>query len=758
MSYLRKNQYICTVFITMCHMNIHHPMRVLLFCVSLLLLNTTVSADDMIKLEDITSGKFAADNLRSMAPLPDGENFSQLSPDGDKILSYSFKTGEMTGVVFDATQAVGDSITSIDGYQFSPDGRWLMLQTNTERIYRRSYKADTYLYQLDSKRLIPLTSQGKEQVPIWSPDSKRIAFVRDNNIFIVSLDDDMKVTQVTTDGRFNEIINGIPDWVNEEEFSFNCSLTFTKDGKNIAWIKYDESGVKTYSLQLFSGMKPTREEFADYPGEYSYKYPKAGQDNAKVSAWYYEIDKAKTSRFDLPLDEDGYIPRIFCGYNDADVLLCTMNRHQDELCIYKSDTNTGHCSLLISERVPKYIKEEVLAGIIFTNKAIFMSSDRDGFMQVYQYDTNGKLITQVSKAKYGISALYGYDERTKTLFYQAADISPLEREVYATNSKGKTRNLTPRRGWNTARFSGNYQYYVSTWSDMNTPYESMVCNIKGKMLRQVVDNAKLKEKLAACQLPTKEFFSFTTSEGVALNGVMIKPADFTPSRKYPVIMFQYSGPGSQQVVNSWSIGSMGQGGMYDFYLAQRGYIIVCVDGRGTGGRGTDFEKCTYLQLGDLESKDQVETALYLASLPYVDADNIGIWGWSYGGFNTLMSMSEGRPVFKAGVAVAPPTNWRFYDSIYTERFMRTPKENPEGYAVNPIVRASQLHGALLICHGMADDNVHPQNTFEYHEALVQADKDFKELLYTNRNHSIYGGNTRNHLLRQIAQFFFEHLK
>ena len=714
-------------------MNIHYTMRVLITCVSLILMNVTVFADNIIKLEDITNGEFSADNLRAMAPLPDGENFSQLGPEGDKIISYSFKTGKTTGVVFDAAQAIGDTISYIDGYQFSPD-------------------------QLATRKLTPLSAQGKEQIPIWSPDSKRVAFVRGNNIFMVNIDENMKLTQVTTDGRFNEIINGIPDWVNEEEFSINCSLTFTKDGKHIAWIKYDESGVKTYSLQLFSGMKPVIEEYADYPGEYSYKYSKAGQDNAVVSAWYYDIESAKTSQFKLPLDADGYIPSILCGYNSDDVLLYTMNRHQDELNIYKADTQSGLCSLLISERVPKYINENVLGGIIFTKKAIFMTSDRDGFMQIYKYSIDGNLISKVTDAKYGVSAAYGFDERTQTIFYQAANVSSLEREVYATDSKGATRCLTPRRGWNSARFSGNYQYFVSTWSDMNTPYESTVCNIKGKVLRQVVDNAKLKEKLSGYQLPTKEMFTFTTSEGVDLNGVMIKPADFNPNRKYPVIMYQYSGPGSQQVVNSWSIGSMGQGNMYDYFLAQHGFIIVCVDGRGTGGRGTDFEKCTYLRLGDLESKDQVETALYLSSLPYVDADNIGIWGWSYGGFNTLMSMSEGRPVFKAGVAVAPPTNWRFYDTIYTERFMRTPQENPEGYAVNPIVRAEQLHGALLICHGMADDNVHPQNTFEYNEALVQADKDFKELLYTNRNHSIYGGNTRNHLLRQIAQFFFDQLK
>ena len=334
----------------------------------------------------------------------------------------------------------------------------------------------------------------------------------------------------------------------------------------------------------------------------------------------------------------------------------------------------------------------------------------------------------------------------------------MNREVYVTGKNGKTECLTPAEGWNSAVFSTGYKYFINSWSDRNTPYEYTVYTNAGKKIVTLLDNKALKGKLASYNLPEKEFFSFKTSEGVELNGVMVKPVGFDANRKYPVIMWQYSGPGSQQVVNSWNIGSMGQGALFDEYLAQQGFILVCVDGRGTGGRGADFEKCTYMKLGDMESKDQVEATLYLASLPYVDKDNIGIWGWSYGGFNTLMSMSEGRGVFKAGVAVAPPTDWRYYDTVYTERYMRTPKENPSGYDINPIKRAGQLHGALLLCHGLADDNVHPQNTFEYAEALVQADKDFKMNVYTNRNHSIYGGNTRNHLFRQIAQFFIDNLK
>jgi len=370
---------------------------------------------------------------------------------------------------------------------------------------------------------------------------------------------------------------------------------------------------------------------------------------------------------------------------------------------------------------------------------------------------NGELQRKVEGDKFEITSVYGYDEATGDIYYQAAALNPHDRQVFVQHRNGKTDRLTDREGWNTALFSADYKYFINTWSDYNTPYLVSVLDNKGKQIATLVDNKELVAKIKKYGWREKEAFSFTTSEGVSLDGWMIKPADFSASKKYPVILYQYAGPGSQQVVNSWNAGSMGQGGAFDYYLAQQGFIVVCVDGRGTGGRGADFEKMTYQRLGELESKDQVETALWLGSQSYVDKDRIGIWGWSYGGFNTLMSMSEGRGVFKAGVAVAPPTNWKYYDTVYTERFMRTPKENPEGYAVNPIVRANQLHGSLLICHGMADDNVHPQNTFEYSEALVQADKDFKELLYTNRNHSIYGGNTRNHLLRQISRFFEQEL-
>lgn len=725
--------------------------------VSMFLSVFPVMGINKLELKDITSGAFSADYLSEVTPL-DNDVYAQISKDSKQILTYSFKTGKLLNVLFDVNNTVGEKIQDFDNYKMSPDGKRILIQTNTKAVYRRSFKATFYIYTIASRKLEQLSSNGPQQTPIWSSDGTEIAFVRDNNIFLVKLLYDNSESQVTTDGEFNKIINGIPDWVNEEEFGFNNAMTFNADGTMICWIKYDESAVKTYSLQLFKGYSPERKEYSDYPGEYSYKYPKAGQDNSIVTAWSYDIKSHKIRQIDLPLTKEDYIPRIKTSDDPMKIYLYTMNRHQDVLNIYSANPRSTVCQQIIKESVPKYVKEEAMEGIIFTSKHILLPSDRDGHMHLYLYNNNGQLLRQVSKGNFDVTKVYGYDEETGDIYYQADAVNPMNREIYVNHKNGKTENITSKEGFNDAIFSKDFKYLINIWSDRNTPYTFNILSNNGKTLASLIDNKELKGKLDGYNLPQKEMFSFTTSEGVQLNGWMIKPMNFDSNKKYPVIMCQYSGPGSQQVINSWSIGSMGQGGLYDYYLCQNGFIVACVDGRGTGGRGADFEKCTYLNLGDLESKDQVEAAVWLGKQSFVDKDNIGIWGWSYGGFNTLMSMSEGRPVFKAGVAVAPPTNWKYYDSVYTERFMRTPKENASGYEVNPINRVNNLHGALLICHGVADDNVHPQNTFEYADALVNADKDFKEVYYTNRNHSIRGGNSRNHLLRQIANFFESELK
>ena len=732
--------------------------KIIIMCIALVMASSTLSAYEKMNLKDIAEGQFAAQRIDGINPIKGTDQYAQLSRDGKQIVQYSFKTGKQTAVLFDVNNTQGERVDQFDGYIMSPDGRYILIATQRQAVYRRSFKAVYYIYTVQSKKLERLSDGGPQQAPVWSPDGNSVAFVRDNNIFLVKLLYGNSESQVTKDGKFNEVINGIPDWVNEEEFGLSRALTFNADGTMLCWIKYDESKVKQYSLQFFKGSKPERMENATYPSSYSYKYPKAGEDNSIVSAWSFDIKSRRTQQLNIPLAEDGYMPRILSTEDPDKIVIFTMNRHQDVLNLYSVNPRSTVSKLLIKESVPKYVKEETLDNIRLGKDYILLPSDRDGFMQLYLYSGTGTLKRKIGDGKFDITNVYGVDEKTGDVYYQAAALNAHDRQIYVSHTNGKVERLTNQEGWNTAIFSGDYQYFVNTWSDYNTPYVYTTRKSDGKIIATNVDNHELKAKTQQYGWSKREAFSFTTSEGIKLDGWIVKPAQFNASKKYPVIMFQYSGPGSQQVVNSWNAGAMGQGGAFDQYLAQQGFIVVCVDGRGTGGRGADFEKSTYLKLGDLESKDQVEAASYLATLPYVDKDNIGIWGWSFGGFNTLMSMSNGKSIFKAGVAVAPPTDWRFYDTIYTERYMRTPKENPQGYDVNPIQRANNLSGALLICHGMADDNVHPQNAFEYSEALVQADKDFKEIYYTNRNHSIFGGNTRNHLLRQITEWFITHLK
>ncbi|MCL1609175.1 S9 family peptidase [Marseilla massiliensis] len=733
--------------------------RMAVLCATLLFAASAMLAGERLDLKAVAGGDFAGEALTRVEPMADGETYAQISKDGKQVVKYSFKTGKQVGVIFDANAVRGANIGSIDGYVMSPDGRRMLIQTHTKRIYRRSFTAEYYIYTLGNSSVVPLSDGGPQQTPIFSPDGNQIAFVRDNNIFLVKLLYDNAESQVTKDGKRNEVINGIPDWVNEEEFATNSSMVFTADSKQICWIRYDESAVKEYSMQMFKGSNPSMDEYADYPGFYSYKYPVAGGENSKVAVYSYDIKSRQTRKMQLPLDADGYIPRIKMTSDPTKVAIFTLNRHQDNLSIYMANPLSTVCQLVIQDKVDKYFKEEAMANIKITDRHILMPSDRDGYMHLYLYTLGGQLKRRVTRGNYEVTDVYGYDEATGDVYYAANELGPQDKQVYVAHQNGKTERLTAREGYNSATFSAGYKYFINTWSDINTPVVYTLNNNSGKVLSTLVDNKGLREKLAAYDLGTRELFSFTTSEGVKLNGWMVKPAGFDASRRYPVIMYQYGGPGNQQVLNSWNIGMCGQGALLEQYMAQQGYIVVCVDGRGTGGRGAEFEKCTYLRLGELEAKDQVETALWLGSQPYVDKNRIGIWGWSYGGWNTLMSMSEGRPVFRAGVAVAPPTSWRYYDTVYSERYMRTPKENPSGYdEVNPMARVDKLSGALLICHGLADDNVHFQNTAEYTEALVQADKDFKENIYTNRNHSIYGGNTRNHLFRQIVNFFNAEMK
>ncbi len=731
--------------------------RLTLLGAVLLATATTVLAGQQLTIKDITNGTFRTESMVGVEPLSDGESYTQISSDGKQIVKYSFKTGKQSGVLFDVNTARGSKIERVDGYVMSPDGRHMLIQTKTKSIYRHSFTAVYYIFNVANNRLVPLSDGGPQQIPVWSPDGNQVAFVRDNNIFLVKLLYNNAESQVTKDGKFNEVINGLPDWVNEEEFSFNSAMVFSADSKQIVWVRYDESEVKQYSMSLFKGLKPEREEYASYPGFYTYKYPKAGEQNSKVKVMSYDIKSHQTRTMQLPLDADGYIPRIKATSDPTKVAVFTLNRHQDELKVFMANPMSTICQQVIEDKVDKYINENVFANLVFTDKHIVLTSERSGFNSIYVYTLNGQLLRTVQQGV--VTDVYGYDDMTGDVYFAALNNGPTNKKVFVNHKNGKTDCLTPKDGWNSAIFSHDLKNFVLTWSDVNNPSVYSLCNNQGKTLTTLIDNKKAAEKYASYDMGTKEFFTFQTSEGVQLYGYMVKPKNFDANKKYPVVMFQYGGPGSQQVKNAWGIGMSGNGAIIEQYLCQQGYVCVCVDNRGTGGRGAEFEKCTYLRLGEKEAFDQVETALWLGKQSYVDKNHIAIWGWSYGGWNTLMSMSEGRPVFCCGVAIAPPTCWRYYDTVYTERFMRTPKENASGYdEVNPIARVGKLHGALLLCHGLADDNVHYQNTAEYVEALVQADKDFRQLVYTNRNHSIFGGNTRNHLFRQCVNFFNENLK
>lgn len=710
-----------------------------------------------IKLQDVTNGVYWPKQIDGVNPMNDGESYTQLSPDHKRIVRHSFKTGKEIATVFDVETARGSKkLPYIDGYIMSPDEHRILIQTETKGIYRRSYTAVYYIYDVRNNTLEPLSEGDPQQVPLFSPDGNVIAFARGNNLFLVKLLFGNAEVQVTKDGKFNEVINGLPDWVNEEEFTTNRSFDFSADSKVLAWVRYDESQVPIYSMQEFKGLYPARSEFDAYPGTYDYKYPVAGQKNSEVKVMTFDIKNRVTRTLDVPLDKDGYIPRIKFTSDPTKLAVITLNRHQSQMDVYMANPLSKVCKLVLREKNEKYVRETAYTQMKFYDGHFSLLSERSGFQHLYWYNLGGQLEAQITKGNFEVTDFYGYDARTGSFYYASTQESPLRRAVYKADKQGRVKKLSSSVGTNSAKFSKTMKYYMNVYSSAQQPPVTSLCDNNGKTITTLIDNADLKAKVEKVA-GKKEFFQFTTSEGVQLNGWMVKPRDFDASKKYPVVMYQYSGPGSQEVTDSWNLGFYGAG-IFESYLTEQGFICACVDGRGTGARGADFEKCTYLQLGLRESQDQVETAIYLGSLPYVDKANIGIWGWSFGGFNTLMSMSEGRPVFKAGVAVAAPSNWKYYDTVYTERYMRTPNENAAGYAINPMERAANLSGSLLLIHGTADDNVHFRNVAEVSEALVQANKQFEMQIYTNRNHSIYGGNTRYHLLTRMCDFFKRNLK
>ena len=730
----------------------------ILFLLCLLVQVVPAQGSKALDLKEITSGKFRAEGIQGVIPMADGEHYTQMNAEGTQIIKYSFRTGQQVEVVFDVAKARECTFKRFDGYTFSPDGSKILIRTETQPIYRHSYKAVHYLYTIKRNIVEKLSEGGPQQSPVFSPDGNMVAFVRDNNIFLVKMLYGNSESQVTEDGKFNHVLNGIPDWVYEEEFSFATALEFSPDNTMLAFIRFDESEVASFTFPIFAGQAPHYSALETYPGAYTYKYPKAGEANSKVSVHTFDIKSKVTRKIKLPLDPDGYIPRIRFTQDAAKLAIMTLNRNQNRFDLYFADPRSTLCKLVLRDESPYYINESVFDNIMFYPQNFSFISEKDGYSHLYWYSMGGNLVKQVTKGKFEVKRFIGWDAATNTFYFESNEESPLRTAVYKTDKKGGRIKLSEKAGTNSAIFSSNLKYFMNTYSNLQTPAVITLNDNTGKVLKTLVTNQKLKETLAQYQLPKKEFFTFHTSQGTELNGWMIKPANFNESKKYPVLLYQYSGPGSQEVVDKWGIGGDRGGIGWDAYMASKGYVIVCVDGRGTGGRGAEFAKCTYLNLGVKEAQDQVETAKHMAAQPYVDKSRIGIWGWSFGGYMTIMSMSEGTPIFKAGAAVAAVTDWRFYDTVYVERFMRTPQQNAEGYkAGSAFTRAANLNGRLLLVHGMADDNVHFQNCAEYSECLVQADKQFDMQVYTNRNHGIYGGNTRYHLFTRLTEFFLNNL-
>ncbi len=698
-----------------------------------------------VNLKDITDGRFRQTTaVGEMRSLPDGEHYTAMSRDGSMIVKYSYRTGEPVDTLFDTHSARECDFDDFDGYEISSTGHHILVWRESEQIYRRSFRAMVYDYDVRRNYVKPLSdSKHKQMIPTYSPDGRMCAYVVDNNIWIRKFDYDTEV-QVTKDGELNKVLNGITDWVYEEEFSVTRLMAWSPNSEYLTYVRFDESEVPEYSMQVYgSGV---------YPGYYNYKYPKAGEKNSKISVHSYSVETKDIKELKIPVEADSYIPRIAFTTNSDQLAVMTLNRQQNLFNMYYVNPKSGVSRLILRDENKCYVDSEWLSSIRFYESGFTYVSEQDGYAHIYLYSPTGVLQRQVTKGNWDVTRLIGYDDATKTTYYESAEESPLRRSVYKIDQKGVKTKLSTEEGTNSANFSANYAYFVNTYSNVNSPAVVSVNETKTKkVLRVLQDNTALREKLAGVAFSPKEFFKVHTASDLELNAWMVKPVNFDESKKYPVLMVQYSGPNSQEVLDSYSFD-------WEYYLAQNGIIVVCVDGRGTGARGEAFRKCTYLRMGELESQDQVEAAQALGKLPYVDAKRIAIWGWSFGGYNTLMSMSVGDGTFKAGIAVAPPTDWKYYDTVYTERFMRTPGENFAGYAAtSPLQKAKDLQGKLLLIHGTADDNVHFKQTMDYAEALVQAGKQFEMQFYKDRNHGIYGGNTRYHLYTRMSEFLFNNL-
>jgi len=714
---------------------------------TLLLTGLQLSAQETVKqitLKDIyKKGVFRENSVYGIRSMNDGKHFTTLER-GKKITRYSFKSGEAIEILFTATE---DNF-NIRAYEFSADESKILLAVNAEYIYRRSFTADYYIYDIQSKELNKLSENGRQMFAAFSPDASKVGFVRDNNIYIKNLTTDEE-KQITFDGKFNHIINGGTDWVYEEEFAFTRAFFWSPKSDKIAYYKFDESEVPVFNMTKYNNEL--------YPENYAYKYPKAGEKNSVVSIHVYNLNTANTNTMDVGKETDQYIPRIKWTPKNNQLVIIRENRLQNHIEILLANTENGTSKVIYEERNKYYIERIDDSYMTMTDdgKHFIINSEKDGWNHLYLYDINGKFINQITKGEWDVTDFIGLDSKSNTIYYQSAEESPLHRAVYSIKTDGsKKKKLSEKKGNNRTVFSKGFKYYINYYSNSKTPRYITLHNKRGKLIRILEDNEKLKQTVKEYNFTPVEFLTINTpSSKWDLNAFMIKPPNFDPDKQYPMFMYLYGGPGSQSVLDSWSRSSA----WYQM-LAQKGYIVVCVDNRGTGGRGEEFKKMTYGQLGKYETIDQIEAAEYLSNLPYIDENRTGIFGWSYGGFMSSLCLFKGADVFEMAIAVAPVTSWRYYDSIYTELYMGLPQDNPDGYDDNsPLNHANKLKGKYLLIHGTADDNVHFQNAIELSEKLVQENKQFEMQFYKDKDHGIHGGNTSYHLYTRMTNFILENL-
>ena len=713
----------------------------------LLFIGFSCFSQQKITIEDIYRGTFRTKGMDELQSQKNTNQYTVLNFDRTskttQIDLYDFATLKKISTLIDSKN-FKELENGIDSYTFSSDEKSILIANNTSPIFRHSFTADYFLYNVDTKKLSKILTEVQE--PTFSPDGKKIAFAQQNNLYVYEVASQKK-NQITTDGKKNAIINGITDWVYEEEFAFVRAFDWSADSKNVAFIRFDESEVPEFSMSVF--------EKNLYPKIETFKYPKAGEKNAVVSLHIYNVDSNLKKDINLGNYNDFYIARMKWT-NDANVLCAqVLNRHQDNLDLIFVDANYGTSKVILNEKDNAYV--DVTDNLTFLKDNSFIwTSEKDGFNHIYLYDKTGKLKNQVTKGNWEVTSYYGFDEKTKTVFYQSVENGSINRDVYRIGLDGKNKvRLSSKTGTNAATFSPNFEFFINSYSSATTPTTFTLNNSKdGKQVQSIVENDALSDKLKKYNLPAKEFFVLKTEKGNELNAWIIKPKDFDASKKYPVFMYQYSGPGSQQVNNEWNSADD-----YWFYmLSQNGYVIACVDGRGTGFKGANFKKCTQKNLGKLEVEDQIDAAKVIGNYSFVDKTRIGIFGWSYGGFMSSNCLLKGNDVFKMAIAVAPVTNWRFYDSIYTERYLQTPQENAGGYDENsPINFVDKLKGKFLLIHGSGDDNVHVQNSMQMMEALIQANKQFDSQIYPDNNHGIYGGMTRIQLYNKMTNFIMENL-